>query len=211
MRCVPVPCRLTNHSVLWGATALWGVVGAEDRELHTEVLTVVLASRQECRPLAGIKPRAHTSASWPHIQCGRGCPSPSMPTTVNRTKPLRALRASRRPRPATRRAWQKPPSDAGTREDANTAARRAPCSTSWWDAHRPSVPVGSKARPVWAEQRPGQGRRPLGRTHSLAGDSTREAVWMQDAYVGDVGDFGKYGLLRALCTRDPHGEALIRT
>ncbi len=31
---------------------------------------------------------------------------------------------------------------------------------------------------------------------------------MQDAYVGDVGDFGKYGLLRALCARDPHGEAL---
>ena len=25
---------------------------------------------------------------------------------------------------------------------------------------------------------------------------------MQDRYVGDVGDFGKYGLLRALCGGD---------
>lgn len=25
---------------------------------------------------------------------------------------------------------------------------------------------------------------------------------MQDRYVGDIGDFGKYGLLRALCAHD---------
>ncbi len=25
---------------------------------------------------------------------------------------------------------------------------------------------------------------------------------MQDSYTGDVGDFGKYGLLRALCSGD---------
>ena len=31
---------------------------------------------------------------------------------------------------------------------------------------------------------------------------------MQDAYVGDVGDFGKYGLLRSLCAADKHGDAL---
>ena len=31
---------------------------------------------------------------------------------------------------------------------------------------------------------------------------------MQDRYVGDVGDFGKYGLLRALCGADEHGPAL---
>ena len=31
---------------------------------------------------------------------------------------------------------------------------------------------------------------------------------MQDRYVGDVGDFGKYGLLRFLCRRDEHGVAL---
>lgn len=31
---------------------------------------------------------------------------------------------------------------------------------------------------------------------------------MQDGYVGDVGDFGKYGLLRSLCAADKHGEAL---
>ena len=31
---------------------------------------------------------------------------------------------------------------------------------------------------------------------------------MQDRYVGDVGDFGKYGLLRALCGADEHGAAL---
>ena len=31
---------------------------------------------------------------------------------------------------------------------------------------------------------------------------------MQDRYVGDVGDFGKYGLLRALCRADGHGPAL---
>ena len=31
---------------------------------------------------------------------------------------------------------------------------------------------------------------------------------MQDRYVGDVGDFGKYGLLRALCCADEHGVAL---
>ena len=28
---------------------------------------------------------------------------------------------------------------------------------------------------------------------------------MQDRYVGDVGDFGKYGLLRKLCAQDEHG------
>lgn len=31
---------------------------------------------------------------------------------------------------------------------------------------------------------------------------------MQDGYVGDVGDFGKYGLLRWLCRADEHGPAL---
>ncbi len=31
---------------------------------------------------------------------------------------------------------------------------------------------------------------------------------MQDRYVGDVGDFGKYGLLRSLCRGDEHGAAL---
>lgn len=31
---------------------------------------------------------------------------------------------------------------------------------------------------------------------------------MQDRYFGDVGDFGKYGLLRALCGVKPHAEAL---
>ncbi len=31
---------------------------------------------------------------------------------------------------------------------------------------------------------------------------------MQDRYVGDVGDFGKYGLLRRLCPEDQHGPAL---
>ena len=31
---------------------------------------------------------------------------------------------------------------------------------------------------------------------------------MQDRYVGDVGDFGKYGLLRWLCYEDEHGLAL---
>ena len=31
---------------------------------------------------------------------------------------------------------------------------------------------------------------------------------MQDRYVGDVGDFGKYGLLRSLCRADEHGGAL---
>ena len=30
---------------------------------------------------------------------------------------------------------------------------------------------------------------------------------MQDRYVGDVGDFGKYGLLRSLCRGDEHGAA----
>ena len=31
---------------------------------------------------------------------------------------------------------------------------------------------------------------------------------MQDRYVGDVGDYGKYGLLRSLCRGDEHGVAL---
>ena len=31
---------------------------------------------------------------------------------------------------------------------------------------------------------------------------------MQDRYAGDVGDFGKYGLLRRLCGPDKHGPAL---
>ena len=31
---------------------------------------------------------------------------------------------------------------------------------------------------------------------------------MQDRYVGDVGDFGKYGLLRSLCRGDKHGPAV---
>ena len=31
---------------------------------------------------------------------------------------------------------------------------------------------------------------------------------MQNKYVGDVGDFGKYGLLRALCGADQHGAEL---
>ena len=31
---------------------------------------------------------------------------------------------------------------------------------------------------------------------------------MQDRYVGDVGDFGKYGLLRSLCGADEYGAAL---
>ena len=31
---------------------------------------------------------------------------------------------------------------------------------------------------------------------------------MQDRYAGDVGDFGKYGLLRWLCGPDAHGSAL---
>ena len=31
---------------------------------------------------------------------------------------------------------------------------------------------------------------------------------MQDRYAGDVGDFGKYGLLRRLCGPDAHGPAL---
>ena len=31
---------------------------------------------------------------------------------------------------------------------------------------------------------------------------------MQDRYAGDIGDFGKYGLLRALCGEDEHGPAL---
>ena len=31
---------------------------------------------------------------------------------------------------------------------------------------------------------------------------------MQDCYVGDIGDFGKYGLLRWLCQEDEHGDAL---
>ena len=31
---------------------------------------------------------------------------------------------------------------------------------------------------------------------------------MQDRYAGDVGDFGKYGLLRRLCCQDAHGPAL---
>ena len=31
---------------------------------------------------------------------------------------------------------------------------------------------------------------------------------MQDCYVGDIGDFGKYGLLRWLCQQDEHGDAL---
>ena len=31
---------------------------------------------------------------------------------------------------------------------------------------------------------------------------------MRSKYAGDVGDFGKYGLLRALCRRDQHGEKL---
>ena len=31
---------------------------------------------------------------------------------------------------------------------------------------------------------------------------------MQDRYVGDVGDFGKFGLLRSLCRGDEHGAAL---
>ena len=31
---------------------------------------------------------------------------------------------------------------------------------------------------------------------------------MQDCYVGDIGDFGKYGLLRSLCGGDDYGPAL---
>ncbi len=31
---------------------------------------------------------------------------------------------------------------------------------------------------------------------------------MQDRYAGDIGDFGKYGLLRALCSEDESGPAL---
>ena len=31
---------------------------------------------------------------------------------------------------------------------------------------------------------------------------------MQDRYVGDVGDFGKFGLLRSLCRGDEHCAAL---
>lgn len=31
---------------------------------------------------------------------------------------------------------------------------------------------------------------------------------MQDCYAGDIGDFGKYGLLRWLCREDDHGDAL---
>ena len=31
---------------------------------------------------------------------------------------------------------------------------------------------------------------------------------MQDRYVGDVGDFGKYGLLRRLCREDEYGSAM---
>lgn len=31
---------------------------------------------------------------------------------------------------------------------------------------------------------------------------------MQDRYAGDVGDFGKYGLLRSLCREDKYGPAL---
>ena len=31
---------------------------------------------------------------------------------------------------------------------------------------------------------------------------------LQDRYAGDVGDFGKYGLLRRLCSPDKHGPAL---
>ena len=31
---------------------------------------------------------------------------------------------------------------------------------------------------------------------------------MQDRYIGDVGDFGKYGLLRWLCRGDEHGSEL---
>ena len=31
---------------------------------------------------------------------------------------------------------------------------------------------------------------------------------MQDRYVGDVGDFGKYGLLRSLCGADDYGPGL---
>ena len=31
---------------------------------------------------------------------------------------------------------------------------------------------------------------------------------MQDRYAGDIGDFGKYGLLRTLCAEDEHGPAL---
>ena len=35
----------------------------------------------------------------------------------------------------------------------------------------------------------------------------REVPEVQDRYVGDVGDFGKYGLLRSLARRDEHGPA----
>ena len=30
---------------------------------------------------------------------------------------------------------------------------------------------------------------------------------MQDRYAGDIGDYGKYGLLRWLCCADEHGAA----
>ena len=35
----------------------------------------------------------------------------------------------------------------------------------------------------------------------------REGPTMQDRYIGDVGDFGKYGLLRSLCRGDKHDPA----
>ena len=38
--------------------------------------------------------------------------------------------------------------------------------------------------------------------------SGHEATLMQDRYVGDVGDFGKYGLLGSLCGKDEYGAAL---
>ena len=41
---------------------------------------------------------------------------------------------------------------------------------------------------------------------TLTQRSRRKKV--QDRYAGDVGDFGKFGLLRWLCRKDAHGEAL---
>ena len=49
-------------------------------------------------------------------------------------------------------------------------------------------------------ERPGRG--------FSCGSYNKGAAPMQDRYVGDVGDYGKYGLLRSLCGGDELGKAL---
>ena len=50
-------------------------------------------------------------------------------------------------------------------------------------------------------------RRPSGAAYTR-GRGTERGDAVQDGYAGDVGDFGKYGLLRALCLPDDRGPAL---